>query len=149
MRLWILTPLLVIPAMFAAPGCGGDETATTSTTSSSTTGGGANVHDCSQADATDMTAAAAATITFAGVAYTPKCVRVKAGTDVTFTGDFASHPLVGGEFVDTIKTPDPSSPITSTMTGMTATFTMATAGAYPYYCNVHASVGMVGVIFVE
>jgi plastocyanin len=140
--------------MVAAPGCGGDETDTTSTTaasssSSSTGGGGASVHDCAQATATDMTSQTAVTITFPSLAYTPPCVRVKAGTDVTFQGDFASHPLIGGEFLDNIKTPDTSSPITPTKTGMTATFTMATAGAYPYYCDVHASVKMYGVIFVE
>ncbi len=107
------------------------------------------IHGCDPATAQDETANAALTITFSGINYTPKCVRVKAGTVVTFSGDFTLHPLVGGEVVSGTKTPDPNSPIVETSTGMSAMFTLSTAGTYPFYCDVHATVGMTGVVFVE
>lgn len=121
-----------------------------SSSSSSSSGGSSAIHGCEQATAKDETASAALTINFAGLAYTPKCVRVKAGTVVTFSGDFTMHPLVGGEVSETgTKTPDANSPIVETSAGMSAMFTMSTAGTFPFYCDIHAITGMTGVIFVE
>lgn len=141
--------------LFTAAGCGDESTeastssSSSASSSSSSSGGSEPIHGCDVAAATDETASAAVTITFAGTAYTPKCVRVKAGTQVTFSGDFTLHPLVGGEVKAGTKTPDAMSPIQETSTGMSAMFTLSTPGTYPYYCDVHAIVGMVGVIFVE
>ena len=68
---------------------------------------------------------------------------------VTFSGSFASHPLVGGEVVGMSKVPDAASPILPTSSGSMATFTLSNAGTYPYYCNPHAvSFSMKGAVFV-
>ena len=119
-----------------------------SSSSTSSSGGGASIHDCDQATAEDQTGQAAVTIAFPTLEYTPACLRVKAGTAVTFMGDLASHPLVGGEYEDGIKTPDEASPIKAS-SGMSATFTLSEPGVYPYYCDIHSSIGMKGAIFVE
>ena len=107
------------------------------------------LNGCQQATAEDMTGMTTATIQFGGLSYSPKCVRVKAGTMVTFEGNFMSHPLQGGAVVNGVPTPDAASPITATATGMTATFTLSNAGDVPYYCTLHAAGGMTGAIFVE
>jgi plastocyanin len=59
------------------------------------------------------------------------------------------HPLVGGTVEGVMKTPDPNSPIKMTTTGMSVTFKLPAAGAYGFYCDVHASAGMNGAVFVE
>ncbi|NUQ77286.1 MAG: hypothetical protein HUU21_27440 [Polyangiaceae bacterium] len=154
MRIRLFAPLFVIAFGVYGSGCGGDEgdptssSSSTSTSSSSTGGGGASVHDCDQASAEDRTGQGTLTITFPTFEYTPACVRVSAGTAVTFMGDLASHPLVGGEYTDGIKTPDAASPIKAD-SGMSATFTLSDPGVYPYYCDIHFSIGMKGAIFVE
>jgi plastocyanin len=112
-------------------------------------GGEMGLNGCVQAMADDLTGMANTTIQFAGLSYTPKCIRVKAGTNVTFEGNFALHPLEGGTVVNGIPTADPMSPITLTNTGMSKTFTLMNAGDVPYYCTAHAVAGMKGAIFVE
>lgn len=153
-----LNASIALIALLAFVGCGDGETketATSTTTSTSSVAasssgmGGTTVNGCTAADADDQTAMTDVTITFAGVAYTPKCLKVAKGTNVTFSGDFVSHPLVGGDFESGVKTPDPASPIKETSTGMSAVFTLTDAGTYPYYCNFHAGLGMTGAIFVE
>jgi len=94
----------------------------------------------------------ATTITFAGMTYTPNCIDVAAGTMVTFSGDFIAHPLRPGRAPSRPATDSPSTeptPITNTDTGTTASFTFATAGDYGFYCNVHQSFGMYGVVRVH
>jgi hypothetical protein len=39
-----------------------------------------------------------ATITFGFTYYNPPCVKISVGASVTFSGDFGSHPLHGGEY---------------------------------------------------
>lgn len=112
-------------------------------------GGDPGLNGCVQATADDMTGMATATIQFAGLSYSPPCIRVKAGTKVTFEGNFAGHPLEGGAVINGVPTPDANSPITKTNTGMSATFTLMNAGDVPYYCTFHAASGMKGAIFVE
>jgi plastocyanin len=104
---------------------------------------------CDASMAIDMTAAATTTITFSGIEYTPRCVRVRAGSNVVFSGSFSSHPLVGGTVRGSVGTSDPSSPVPATSTGSEVTFILPKVGTYPYYCSVHASSGMMGVIFAE
>jgi plastocyanin len=96
----------------------------------------------------DRTGQAQVTISFGsgGYVYTPACIIVSAGTMVTFSGDFSSHPLAGGNNPPTV---DASSPILQTTTGTLATFTMSSAGSYGYFCKFHYSVGMEGAIFVQ
>jgi plastocyanin len=158
MRFRPFAPLLVFSFLVSVSGCGDDEgdatsatsatSASASSSSTSSSGGGASIHDCDRATAEDQTGQAAVTIAFPTLEYTPACLRVKAGTAVTFMGDLASHPLVGGEYEDGIKTPDEASPIKAS-SGMSVTFTLSDPGVYPYYCDIHYSIGMKGAIFVE
>jgi plastocyanin len=104
---------------------------------------------CALADAVDHTGEAAVTITSEGVNYDPRCVRVSAGTTVTFLSNFDTHPLRGGEVIDGQGVVDPSSPITPQDTGTRATFTLTDVGEVPYFCSFHASIGMFGTIWVE
>jgi plastocyanin len=90
------------------------------------------------------------TITFVNYAYTPKCLRIAAGQTVTFSGDFESHPLVGGEVVGSTANPDPSSPIPLTMTGTMQAVLFADDGVFPYFCAFHGQTNaMFGAVFVD
>ncbi|MEP7122631.1 MAG: plastocyanin/azurin family copper-binding protein [Byssovorax sp.] len=110
------------------------------------------INGCDFSNAVDITGAAFASVDFGGalgLTYSPNCLKVDVGTAVTFNGDFAGHPLVGGQVVGGSKmqaSMGPFLPITST--GMTATFTMSSTGTFPYYCDFHALSGMTGVVFV-
>lgn len=106
------------------------------------------LNGCDAATAVDHTADAAVTITFSGFTYDPACIKVKAGTDVTFEGSFAAHPLRGGVVVGPTATEDPNSPIKATSNGMMATFTMTDPGDYGYYCSIHYTGGMMGAVYV-
>lgn len=152
---------VILMALAGAASCS-DETgggASTSSSSSSSSGEsssssssgmpGDTINGCTEATAEDQTGKADFTITFTSFAYTPPCVKVSAGTNVTFSGDFASHPLVGGEVSGGTKFPDPTSPITMTNTGMTATFTLANPGTFPFYCDLHTGLKMYGVVYVQ
>lgn len=74
-------------------------------------------------------------------AYTPKCLKVRAGTQVTIDASVV-HPLKG------INANSPW----ETMSYTTAqTRTLSTAGVYPYYCTNHGSptgTGMAGAVWV-
>jgi plastocyanin len=109
----------------------------------------APVNGCTRATATDLTGRAGTTITFTFASYSPPCIRVSVGTIVTFNGSFASHPLNPGTVVGTTVTPDVGSPIMTTSSGSTASFTMSSVRTNPYYCGFHYTLGMVGAIYVE
>jgi plastocyanin len=117
-------------------------TADKSTAADSLAGCAASYAGCSTyQDATSGTP----TITF-GTAnlYDPKCVKVKVGQSVTFSGTFAVHPLAQASCA-------PAQAITSTSSGSTATFTFNTAGVYGFYCTAHGTpqgAGMAGAIMV-
>jgi plastocyanin len=95
----------------------------------------------------DLTGSSATrTVTFGGTvgnAYDPKCVQVKVGQSVTFSGGtFSFHPLA--------QACGPA-PVITAGTGTTASFTFNTAGIYGYYCTVHGTAsgtGMAGSIQV-
>ncbi len=96
---------------------------------------------------TDLTAAAAdRTITFGGGSntYVPKCVRVKLGQQVTFSGSFSSHPLR--------QSCGPVNGVLQGASGSSASFTLDQAlGVFGYYCDQHGSPngsGMAGAIEV-
>jgi plastocyanin len=110
--------------------------------------GPAVTNGCTDLTATDQTGKADVTITKGmGFNFTPPCVKVSAGTKVTFTLDFTLHPLVGGTVVGITKTPDPNSPIKATSVGSTVTFTMPDPGTFGFYCAMHAP-AMAGAVYV-
>lgn len=80
----------------------------------------------------DRTAAGAErTVTFQDFAYTPKCIRIKAGQALLFQGDFDRHPLV--------TSCGPSLPLDH-RSGMTpASFVLSAPGRYGYYCLDHGN----------
>jgi plastocyanin len=96
------------------------------------------------ADYTDATATdAARTITFSGGSYTPKCLKLRQGQAVTFSGTFSSHPLE--------QSCGPVGAIAAVNAGKTATYTLGAAGDYGYFCNFHGDAtgsGMSGSIRV-
>ena len=112
-------------------------------------GGGSVATDCTAATATDMTGQAAVTITTAqawGIPFN-QCILVDVGTVVTWEGNFLAHPLIGGE----TPTADSTSPITAAgpgdmMTPVAVTF--ATAGEYPFFCDIHKA-QMYGIVVVQ
>jgi len=67
--------------------------------------------------------------------YNPTCLKVPAGTTVTFSGDFGTHPLAPSAARGTLT----GNPITVTSVGSTASFTFPTAGFWAYTCMVHGS----------
>ncbi len=110
------------------------------------------LNGCDSSTAVDKTASTSTTVTFGDtLVYDPACIRIKAGSSVTFMGDFGVHPLQGGTVSGSPK-PDAASPIKLTMGsadgGMSAAFTFPAAGNFGYYCTVHGSIGMKGAVFV-
>jgi plastocyanin len=76
-------------------------------------------------------------ITFGGTAYDPPTVTIVVGDTASFSGSFADHPLIwdAGQFSDT-------------RTGTSRQFGFTTPGTYAFHCEVHAALGMKGVITV-
>ena len=125
--------------------CGGAATTTTLPS-------GVTVNGCEPTSATDLRGRPQVTVHFGGalgLRYQPACFQVSPGTQVTFSGEFDQHPLVGGAISGGGKMPDPSSPFDGpTSTGTSKTFTLPVAATLPFYCDVHALVGMKGAAFV-
>jgi plastocyanin len=138
--------LVVVCASLSLLACG---PATTQTDAGVTDAGvGETVNGCSAADfaANDLSAPGASrTITFpmtsAIAQYSKPCITIGVGQMVTWTGDFASHPLVqaGG---------DPSMWIAPTGTGTTVSFGFPVTGTYGFECSAHPTV-MKGAILVK
>ena len=111
---------------------------------SSGTGGAcaASFAGCAAYD--DHTAAAdTRTIVFTTAMYTPKCMQIKTGQTVTFSGDFVVHPLM--------QSCGPAPDVITNGSGTSKTVTFATAGDYGYYCTIHGTPsggGMAGSISV-
>jgi plastocyanin len=115
------------------------------------------VNGCGPAS-TMLTSAMVTSVGFGGgigFAYSPKCLKVKVGTKVTFDGSvvgaFASHPFIGGEVKNGLKFPaitGPFIPVTNDAAISSKTFTMTSAGTFPFYCDFHALGGMTGTVFV-
>jgi len=134
--------------------CGGAATTTTLGAGATTTTlpSGGMVNACNPNSATDMRGQPAVTVHFGGALgfrYDPACFEVSPGTQVTFSGAFDQHPLVGGEISGGEMMPDPSSPFDGpTSTGTSKTFMLPVAGTFPFYCNIHGLIGMKGTAFV-
>ena len=115
------------------------------------------VNGCGPAS-TMLTSAAVTSVGFGGgigFAYSPKCLKVKVGTKVTFDGSvvgaFGTHPFMGGEVKNGVKVPavsGPFIPVTNDPMLTSKTFTMTSAGTFPFYCDAHALGGMTGTVFV-
>ena len=78
------------------------------------------------------------------LAYTPNCIRVSAGTQVTVPGS-AVHPLVGAPCSPA------ATPLAPTSMPSTTDYTFGTPGTYGYYCNFHGAPtgeGMAGLVLV-
>jgi len=107
-----------------------------------------------------MTGHSTVTITYSSSAqgsvpafsYSPACVKVSAGTSVTFQGatagdTFAVHPLTPGADCNANAA---NNPITAQSSGASTSFTFPNAGVFPYFCAVHCIPnGMKGAIFVQ
>ncbi|MBK8254060.1 MAG: hypothetical protein IPK82_15520 [Polyangiaceae bacterium] len=106
------------------------------------------LNGCTDATAVDQTGVSMTTITQSGFDYIPKCLKIKAGTQVTINSSFAGHPLTQGPVVNNVVYPQVGGPIAHTQSGTTATFTFPTVGQFGYYCDFHYSAGMSGAIFV-
>jgi plastocyanin len=107
-------------------------------------------HNCSRSSATDLKSSGAPSVSFEPFQYVPRCILISAGQTITFTGDFAAHPLVGGTAEGAFKTPDPSSPIGTTNSGTSKPVQFTSAGTYPFYCNQHGLIyAMTGAVFVD
>lgn len=91
-----------------------------------------------------VTATGDVSVGITGFAYTPRCLKVKAGSLVTFAAS-SHHPLQGV---------GPLNPILDPMGGATATKTVRfdLPGHYGYFCVNHGGnngSGMTGVVWVE
>lgn len=83
-----------------------------------------------------------------GLAYSPKCLKIKAGQKVMWMGDFSFHPLSPAAC-----NPSGGDTIPATSSGTSTTVTFTKTGTYGYYCQVHGAPGgsasaMNGVIVV-
>jgi len=107
------------------------------------------VNGCDSSTAIDKTSDAMTMISFEGIEYTPRCVRVRTESKVVFSGNFMSHPLMGGTVSGSTGSPDPASPLPATSSGSELTVNLTKGGAVPYYCTAHVNSGMMGAIFVE
>ncbi len=78
-----------------------------------------------------------------GTQYSPSCIQIKSGQTVTFSGDFALHPLA--------QACGPGTLIPAVPSGSSATFSACAPGWYGYYCQNHGAsdgTGMAGAILV-
>jgi plastocyanin len=109
------------------------------------------INNCDPSTAMDMSGTANVMVSFgvSGLTYTPSCLKVRVGDQVTFNGNFAFHPLQGGEVRGGTEFPAASGPfVPVTNTGAAKTFIMSSTGTFPYYCVPHGPIGMNGVVFV-
>lgn len=121
------TPLVVaaLVAVSTLAACGG---------SSSTYGGTPPPPACTATSAT-----ATSNVAMVGMAFSPACIKVAAGTTVTFTNsDTVTH---------TVTADDASYLSGNLAPGATFQHAYATAGTYPYHCSIHA--GMTGTVIVQ
>ena len=109
------------------------------------------VNGCTYETASDMTGQS--TVDISGIqAWTiphQVCIVVSAGTEVSWSGSFGGHPLVGGE----VFSVDDASPITIAANAAgseaaTVSVMLANAGDFAYFCNRHFE-AMQGVIYVD
>ncbi|MDC0741947.1 MopE-related protein [Polyangium mundeleinium] len=111
----------------------------------------ASINGCDVTTAVEKTTVPSVEITFPGpgLVFSPACVKVKVGTNVTFSGDFSLYPLEGGHVENGAVIPAAAGPfVPATNAGTSTTFTMGKAGTFPYVSPAHANAGMIGAVFV-
>ncbi len=143
---YLLTVAALIGATTACSSSGDDGSGTGGGGGSS----GAELNGCKDSDYSDASDGGSINIEVApggALEYSPACLIIKAGQKVIFTGNLAFHPLEPGTSDDP-KAGSPNNPIVATESGQSAEFTFPAAGDYPYYCGVHVSLGMAGVVRV-
>ena len=139
--------------MLALPACGddADDTGPASSSSSSSGSGGNGVgglgsgvggeggmeeqliHGCTSDMAEDMTTEAQVPVLWSNPH--SRCIRVVAGTDVFFSGNFAAHPMKGG------ISPNIDAAALITLADQSckqAMVTLTDLGPYPYFCENYA-----------
>lgn len=82
--------------------------------------------------------------------YRPRCATVSERTTIVFRAvpNFGSHPLYGGIVSGGVATIDPESPIGSIGTGTEAERTLVESGEFPFFCDFHYTMGMMGSVRV-
>jgi plastocyanin len=80
--------------------------------------------------------------TTADFKYSPACLKVTAGTMVSIDASTV-HPLDG------LSTGSANNPIPVGPSSTPQTVTFSTPGFYPFHCNVHFTIGMAGVVWVQ
>lgn len=83
-----------------------------------------------------------------GFSFSPRCLTIAAGQDVTWMGAFSTHPLNPG-VPGNARGGDPGNPIPVTSTGTSVTVSFPRPGTYPFVCGMHAFLGMTGVVVVR
>jgi plastocyanin len=138
-----LTIVSVLALALSVGACGDDDNGGGDPPDASNGGGtgcAANFANCASFD--DMTGAGSVSIAVSGFAYTPKCIRVSVGTQVTIEAD-GGHPLRAA-------TCSPEDFIGGQVNA-TGTYTVDETGVFGYYCTFHGSNtggGMAGAIEV-
>ncbi|MFN0061850.1 MAG: plastocyanin/azurin family copper-binding protein [Myxococcaceae bacterium] len=107
------------------------------------------LNGCTTATLTDRTAGGASrVIALSSSAFSPPCMRVAVGQTVTFQGDFNSHPMRPGVNPGGLEA-EGVNPIPIVNSGTSVDVTFSGAGTFPFYCAVHHSFGMRGVIVAQ
>ena len=124
-------------------GCG----SSASTTDAATTGaaGAAGSAFTAIAPCTDMTSYVSGMTTIMTTAdfkYSPACLKVSSGTTVTIQAS-TTHPLSG------LSTGTANNPIPTGGSTTDQAVTFSAAGFYPFRCDMHFSIGMIGVVWVQ
>ena len=101
----------------------------------------AQVHNCTIEQAEDFTNEAEIELQWFNPHH--RCVLISPGTEVTWSGNFSSHPLTGGVSPDT----DFLSPISSAV-DLGGSVVLNNEDDYPYFCEIHNNT-MTGVIYVR
>jgi plastocyanin len=78
-----------------------------------------------------------------GFTYNPSNLTVNLGDNITFRGNFSSHPL------SSTSVPQGAATFSNTTGSSDFTYTVTVAGNYAYQCDFHASAGMTGSFTVE
>jgi plastocyanin len=84
--------------------------------------------------------------TSAMFAYSPRCILVAAHQTVSFRGEFANHPMSPGIGPGDTTAGSPDNPIPPTSSGTQLDVRFDAPGSYPYFCMLHVSSGMAGVV---
>ena len=84
-----------------------------------------------------------------GFVYDPKCLAVDTGNTVTFSGNFAAHPLYPSTSRGTVA----GNPIAASSVGESQVIRFERPGFFAYYCGVHGAADdgstMAGIIWAR